>query len=143
MITRYNVNFTDHMIEIDPEGRFVKFADYAQAELLIDIKVEETVVEKIKEERAELNRLQGESALLNSANEQLDAQVREMSERTTRIIGEQARLIKAAKDRLHLLGHSPTCGARYKAVSAEGQTINGECNCGLEEWFTESGVKHG
>ncbi len=143
MITRYNVNFTDHMIEIDPEGRFVKYADYAQAELLIDIKVEENVVEKIKEERAELDRLQQQSALLTSANEQLDAQVREMSERTTRIIGQQAHLIKAAKDRLALLGHAPTCGARYKATYADGTVLNGECNCGLEEWLSESGLKHG
>ncbi len=143
MITRYNVNFTDHMIEVDPEGRFVKFSEHEQTELLVDIKVEEEVAKKLKSERAELQSLKEQSALLTSENEQLDSQVRELSERTTRIIGEQARLIKAARDRLNLLGHAPTCDARYKATYADGTTINGECNCGLDLWMAESGVKHG
>lgn len=143
MITRYNANFQDHMIEVDPEGRFVKYADYAQAELLIDIKVEENLAEKLKAEREELQALKESTRLLTSANEQLDAQVRELSEHTGKIMSHQANLIKAAKDRLNLLGHAPTCEARYKATYADGQTINGECNCGLELWLSESGVRNG
>ncbi len=143
MITRYNVNFTDHMIEVDPEGRFVKFSEHEQTELLVDIKVEEEVAKKIKAERAELQSISEQVKLLTSANEQLDAQVREMSETTGKLIAHQTKLIHAAKARLNLLGHAPTCEARYKATFADGQTINGECNCGLELWMAESGVRNG
>ncbi len=143
MITRYNANFVDHMMEPSDEGRWVKYAEHEQSELLVDIKVEEQVAEKLKAERAELEALRSEVKALTEVNGQIDSQLREMSQNTGTIINRQLSLIHSAKDRLNLHGHSPICDSRYKMTSSDGNTINGECNCGLDLWMIESGVKHG
>ena len=143
MITRYNVNFTDHMIEVDSEGRFVKYKDYEQAELLVDIKAEEIIQERMKAEREELASHREQVAILTGANEQLFAQLKDLKEGTDKTLAHQAQLIVAAKERLNLLGHAPMCDSRYKATTADGTTTQGRCDCGLDEWMSATGVKSG
>ncbi len=143
MITRYNVNFEDRMIEASEEGRFVKYKDHQQTEMLVDIKVEEILSDRLKAEREDLRLKSEQAGELQKVNDRLEAELAALKESSEKIIAYQGKLVESARERLNLLGHAPNCDSRYGTVSPEGSRRMGECHCGLDAWMHESGVYHG
>ncbi len=127
MITRYNADFESRMIEPDTEGKWVKYKDHEQLEMLVDVRVEETVQEKMREQLAELQSKSEQVVALTDANVRLDGELNELKASTERVIGHQDKLIQAAKARLKLLGHAPTCDSRYGTITVEGRAQANEC----------------
>lgn len=138
MITRYQVSFEDRLIEPSDHGRWVKFDDVAQISAHAEAHAEEMAQAIQEREREELRAKTLQIVELVETKDRFsaDLQAREA------VIHRQHELIKAAKDRLELLGHSPTCASRYHSISAEGNKNGHSCNCGLNDWFRESGL-HG
>ncbi len=141
MITRYDVNFQERMIEPGENGKWIKYADHQQIEMLVDIKVEEIVAERLKSERALFETNKAELALLRADKEALEVELAALREYSDRTTVEQSKLINAARQRLDLLGHSPVCDSRYKRTSQDGQTDTGRCSCGLDDWLKETGLR--
>lgn len=141
MITRYDVNFQERMIEPGENGKWIKYADHQQIEMLVDIKVEEIVSERLKAERALFETNKAEMAVLKADKDALEIELAALREYTDKMIVNQDKLIRAAKDRLDLLGHSPVCDSRYKRIQPDGQTDTGKCTCGLSDWMKETGLR--
>lgn len=133
MITRYTVSFEDRMIEPSPHGKWVKYEDHAEVEAGVESRAAQLSAETIEGFRSSAQDKDKLIEELTQTNEALGADRDGSGARIER----QAILLKSAKERLALLGHSPTCGTRYGRRSEDGQNVLGECNCGLHEWMRE------
>lgn len=122
---RHSVIFAAQVVEPDPAGTWVRHEEAEQ--------VESQLGAAIKQATEELSALRKEHKDL-----QVELELGVM-ERDTRIARQEG-VIKAARERLRALGHSPNCASRQGRISMDGQETHGLCNCGLDQWMKESGV---
>ena len=142
MVTRYNVNFSEQMIEPSPHGRWVKYEDIALIEASVATTVEAQVAKEVEKEREELASARQKIETSAAINASLTAELQDFQRDYSAVIERQRFLLKTARDRLKLLGHAPNCESRYGQISVGGAQTVGACDCGLDEWFRETGVSH-
>ena len=140
MVTRYSVNMADRIIEPNEEGQWVKFKDYQQMESSLEERVKKGTAENMGEKLSELEAQKEQVVILTAANEKLWADLGTQKERSENTIARQIALLDAAKERLMIHGHAGNCQSRYGSVTADGTEAVGRCNCGLDEWFRETGT---
>lgn len=142
-LTRYQVSFEDRLIEPYDHGKWVKYDDVAHLEASVDERAADVAKQTFARQKQELQESAEKIALLTEAKELLEGQLAGTRHELGRVIEQQAQLIRAARDRLKLHGHTPNCASRYSKISAKGHEQVGECDCGLDDWMHETGVAHG
>ena len=142
-MNRYSVNFEDRSIEPEPEGRWVKYSDYEQMEALIEKRAEEIVQSVHQKEKEEIQRKGQTIHTLSAQIAELTSSLEDIRQSSSAYYARQSQIVKEARDRLKLHGHSPNCDSRYSATSQEGSETIRPCNCGLDQWMKDSGVAHG
>lgn len=143
MTARYTVDFENRLIEPSPDGKWVKYTDFSQMEMLVDVRAEEMAQ---KTHQGERQQIEAKAQQVDHLIKKCDAIERELAEVKQEREGAYARhsvMIKEARDRLKLHGHTPMCQSRYEMISPDGASTGRPCNCGLDDWMRESGVAHG
>ena len=136
-------SFANGIVEPDEEGRWVKHSDVANIETDAVAKAEALMAQTSANERATI---QEQAQQITALSENLALAITEAQNARQDLearVERQRFMLKAAKDRLKLLGHSPSCFSRYGEVSASGEQAVNACNCGLDDWLKESGVANG
>jgi hypothetical protein len=140
---RYTINFEERMLEPAENGKWVKFEDVANIEAIAQEKADAKAQEATQKERERLHAQDAQIAALSEQLAQVSVDSLDAKQELQATIDRQRFMLKSAKDRLKLLGHSPNCFSRYGEVTADGQEAVNPCNCGLEDWLKESGVANG
>ena len=138
-MNRYTISFKDNTIEPDDNGKWVKHADVTDVEANAITNAQARAAETMQAERQALEDAGTQITRLNAETARLSAALDEATELSGIQHTRHKALLGAAKDRLKLLGHAPNCFSRYSAISSDGTATVNECNCGLDDWFKESG----
>ena len=142
-MNRYSINFKDSSVEPDEVGKWVKYSEFAQLENLVDVRAEEIAQQRHASVQIDLNGKNETVRTLTAELERAQTELADVIQARDAAYTRHANLMKEARDRLNLHGHSASCGSRYTATTIDGNSANKGCDCGLEAWMRESGIKNG